>query len=84
MEATELKANLKTQIIQYLNLLDIIPEEIKDDTPLLGEELGLESVELMVERDCNIKINNPTKNRKILVTVNQIAVYIIECSDEIQ
>jgi len=84
MEAVELKANLKTKTIQYLNLLDIIPEEIKDDTPLLGEELGLESVELMVERDCNIKINNPTKNRKILVTVNQIAVYIIECSDEIQ
>ena len=56
MEAIELKANLKTQIIQYLNLLDIIPKEIKDDTPLFGEELGLESIELMAERDCNIKI----------------------------
>ena len=84
MEATELKANLKIQIIQYLNLLDIIPEEIKDDIPLFGEELGLDSIELMAERDCNIKINNPTENRKILMTVNQIAVYIIECSDEIQ
>ena len=84
MEAIELKANLKTQIIQHLNLLDIIAKETKADIPLFGEELGLDSIELMAERDCNIKINNPTENRKILMTVYQIAVYIIECSDEIQ
>ena len=56
MEAIELKANLKTQIIQHLNLLDIIAKETKADIPLFGEELGLDSIELMAERDCNIKI----------------------------
>ena len=45
MASTKLKENLKTQIIQYLNLLDITPEEIKDDTPLFGEELGLDSID---------------------------------------
>jgi len=42
MNREELKAKLKKEIIQYLNLLDITPEDIKDDEPLFGEALGLD------------------------------------------
>lgn len=87
MEAEALKANLKTQIIQYLNLLDITPEDIKDDTPLFGEELGLDSIDsieliVLLEREYGIKITNPTEGRKVLVDVNQMAAYIMEHSDK--
>ena len=88
MELTELKENLKTQIIQYLNLLDITPEEIKDDTLLFGEELGLDSIDsieliVLLEREYGIKITNPTEGRKILIDVKHMADYILEHSDKI-
>ena len=88
MEAVELKAKLKEQIIQYLNLLDITPEDIKDDTPLFGEELGLDSIDsieliVLLEREYGIKITNPTEGRKVLVDVNKMAEYIQEHSDKI-
>jgi acyl carrier protein len=88
MASTELKENLKTQIIQYLNLLDITPEEIKDDTPLFGQELGLDSIDsieliVLLEREYGIKITNPTQGRKVLVDVNQMAEYILKNSNKI-
>ena len=88
MASTELKENLKTQIIQYLNLLEITPEEIKDDTPLFGEELGLDSIDsieliVLLEREYGIKITNPTQGRKVLVDVNQMAEYILKNSNKI-
>ena len=88
MASTKLKENLKTQIIQYLNLLDITPEEIKDDTPLFGEELGLDSIDsieliVLLEREYGIKITNPTQGRKVLVDVNQMAEYILKNSNKI-
>lgn len=88
MASTELKENLKTQIIQYLNLLDITPEEIKDDTPLFGQELGLDSIDsieliVLLEREYGIKITNPTQGRKVLVDVNQMADYILKNSNKI-
>lgn len=89
MEAVQLKAKLKEQIIQYLNLLDISPEDIKDDTPLFGEELGLDSIDsieliVLLEREYGIKITNPTEGRKVLVDVNQMAAYIIEHSEKLK
>ncbi|MBL4594064.1 MAG: acyl carrier protein [Flavobacteriales bacterium] len=89
MEAVALKAKLKTQIIQYLNLLDITPEDIKDDTPLFGEELGLDSIDsieliVLLEREYGIKITNPTEGRKVLVDVEQMAAYILEHSENLK
>lgn len=77
----ELKLELKKHIIQYLNLLDIAPEDIKDDTQLFGPDLGLDSIDsvemiVLLDREYGIKINNPTEGRQILVDVNTIADYI--------
>ena len=83
MESDQLKEKLKKEIIQYLNLLDITPDDIKDDTPLFGEELGLDSIDsiemiVLLERGYGIKIQNPAEGRKILVDVNHMAAYIQE------
>ena len=77
----ELKLELKNHIIQYLNLLDIKPEDIKDDTELFGPDLGLDSIDsvemiVLLDREDGIKINNPTEGRQILVDVNTIVDYI--------
>lgn len=82
LNTNELKSALKSQIVQYLNLLDIQPEDIKDDQPLFGGDLGLDSIDslelvVLLEREYGIKINNPAEGRKILVDVNHMADYII-------
>ncbi len=76
-----LKPVLKEQIVKYLNLLDIKPEDIKDDEPLFGGDLGLDSIDslelvVLLEREYGIKINNPAEGRKIFVDVNRMAAYI--------
>ncbi|MGB0885375.1 MAG: phosphopantetheine-binding protein [Chitinophagales bacterium] len=83
MNKDDLKLKLKEQIIEYLNLLDMTPEDIKDDELLFGEELGLDSIDslelvVLLEREYDIKIESATDGRKILVDVNTIADYIIE------
>lgn len=77
-----MKPILKGQIVQYLNLLDINPADIKDDEPLFGGNLGLDSIDslelvVLLEREYGIKINNPAEGRKILVDVNHMAEYIL-------
>ena len=77
----ELSLELKQHIVEYLNLLDIKPEEINDDTPLFGPDLGLDSIDsveliVLLDREYGVKINNPTEGRTILVDVNTILDYI--------
>lgn len=82
MDTTELHENLKKQIVQYLNILDFTPEQITNDMPLFGPKgLGLDSIDslelaVMLEREYDIKLTNPTEARKILVNVDSIAEYI--------
>ncbi len=45
METAQLKQQLKEQIVEFLNLISVKPEEIKDDEPLFGEGLGLDSID---------------------------------------
>ncbi|WP_317126712.1 phosphopantetheine-binding protein [Chitinophaga lutea] len=79
MEALKLK--LKQQIIEALNLQDTRPEDIDDNAPLFGEGLGLDSIdslELMVllERQYQIKVEDPREGRKILQSVQTMAEFI--------
>ncbi len=79
----ELTLELKKHIVEYLNLLDVTPEEIKNDEQLFGPDLGLDSIDsveliVLLDREYGIKINNPTEGRKILVDVNTIVDYILE------
>lgn len=88
MDKATLKASLKTNIISYLNLLDYTPEQIADDMPLFGDNgLGLDSIDsleliVMLEREYDVKLTNPTEGRKILIDVNSMADYIISVKGE--
>jgi acyl carrier protein len=81
METTELKQQLKRQIIEFLNLISVTPDDIKDDQPLFGEGLGLDSIDsieliVLMRREYGIDIQDPKQGRKILVDINTMADYI--------
>lgn len=81
MEKEELKQQLKKQIIEFLNLTSLKPEDIKDDESLFGEGLGLDSIDsleliVLLKREYGIIIQDPKEGRKILVDVNTMVDYI--------
>ena len=81
METVELKEKLKVQIIQFLNLTDLTPADIKDDEPLFGDGLGLDSIDsleliVLLKREYGVNIQDPKEGRKVLVDVNTMAAYI--------
>ena len=83
MEIEDLKKQLKTKIIEFLNLTPLTPEEIKDDEPLFGEGLGLDSIDsleliVLLKREYGIDIKDPKEGRKVLVDVNTMFEYIQE------
>ncbi len=76
-----LKLKLKKQLIEHLNLENFKVEDIKDDTPLFGDGLGLDSIDaleiiVMLDKNFNIKISNPEDGARIFQSVNTIAKYI--------
>ena len=83
METEQLKQQLKKQIIEFLNLTSLTPEQIKDNQPLFGdgEGLGLDSIDsleliVLLNREFGIVIKDPKEGRKILVDINTMVDYI--------
>lgn len=81
METEQFKKQLKKQIVEFLNLQTINPDDIKDDEPLFGEGLGLDSIDsieliVLLNREYGIVIEDPKEGRKILVDINTMADYI--------
>ena len=81
MERAELKQQLKKQIVEFLNLISVKPEDIRDDEPLFGTGLGLDSIDsieliVLLTREYGITIHDPKEGRKILVDINTMVDYI--------
>lgn len=82
MEREALKQQLKQQIITFLNLTPMTPEEIKDDEPLFGDGLGLDSIDsleliVLLKKEYGINIKDPKEGRKVLIDVNTMVDYIL-------
>jgi len=83
VEKEALKEQLKKQIITFLNLSPLTPDEIKDNEPLFGDGLGLDSIDsleliVLLKKEYGITIQDPKQGRKILVDVNTMVDYISE------
>ena len=81
METVQLKQQLKKQIVEFLNLINVKPEDIKDDEPLFGTGLGLDSIDsieliVLLSREYGITIQDPKEGRKVLIDINTMADYI--------
>lgn len=79
----QLIEDLKTQIIQVLNLEDMEPQDIENDAPLFGEGLGLDSIDaleliVLMEKNYGIKLKDPAQGKQIFQSVTVMAQYIAE------
>ena len=79
---TELKENLKRQIVEQLNLKDIKPEDIGDDQPLFVEGLGLDSIDaleliVLLQQHYGIKLARAEEGPLVFRSVNSMADYIL-------
>jgi acyl carrier protein len=79
----KLMYDLKTQIIEQLNLQDKKPEDIGDDEPLFREGLGLDSIDaleliVLLQQNYKIKLANAEEGPKVFRSVRTMAEYITE------
>lgn len=79
---SNLKEDLKVQIIEQLNLEDLQPSDISDDGPLFGDDgIGLDSIDalefiVLLESNYNVKVADPSQGKDIFYSVNTLADFI--------
>lgn len=74
---------LKGKIIAALGLLDVTPDDIKDDDPLVGGETGIDSIDvlelvMMIEKDYSVKIDSKELGAKVFASVRTLATFILQ------
>jgi acyl carrier protein len=79
-----LKEDLKKQIIEQLNLEDITPADIQDDSLLFNDEgLGLDSIDaleliVLLEKYHGIQVTNPEEGKDAFKSINTLVEYILK------
>jgi acyl carrier protein len=77
---TNLKDEIKQAIVRSLRL-PLTPQEIGDSTPLFGEGLGLDSIDVLelvleLERTFGVAITDEATGARVLRSVDTIAEFI--------
>lgn len=81
-EIEKLTSELKVKIIDTLGLIDVTPEDIKDDERLVGGDLGIDSIDvlelvMMIEKDYGVKIDSKKLGVKVFASVSALADHIL-------
>ncbi|MFZ7125813.1 MAG: phosphopantetheine-binding protein [Desulfobacterales bacterium] len=76
-------ADLKTKLVDLLNLPDVQPGDIDPDEALVGGRLGIDSIDvlelvMMLEKDYGITIDSKELGAKVFATVRSMACYIVD------
>lgn len=79
----ELIAELKVKLISTLGLMDIKPQDIKEDARLVGGDIGIDSIDvlelvMMIEKDYGIKIESKELGAKVFASLRALSAYILE------
>ncbi|MEW6334244.1 MAG: phosphopantetheine-binding protein [Thermodesulfobacteriota bacterium] len=74
---------LKTRIIDTLSLLDVVPEDIDPDARLVGDGLGIDSIDvlelvLMLEKEYGVKIETKEAGISAFASVRALADFVRE------
>lgn len=82
LPSADLKSEIKQAIVRSLRL-PIDPADIGDSTPLFGEGLGLDSIDVLelvleIERTFGIAIADEETGARVLRSVDTIAEFITE------
>ena len=77
---------LKLIIVQTLRLEDITPEQIKDEEPLIGSGLALDSIDALelvvqLEKEFGIKISSSEESKQALASVASLAAFVRSHAD---
>ncbi len=72
---------LKQALVTDLNLEDVRPEDIRDDAPLFGEGLGLDSLDaielvVLVQRHFGINMDDVEDARQAFSSLDSLVAYI--------
>ncbi|OHD66545.1 MAG: acyl carrier protein [Spirochaetes bacterium RBG_13_51_14] len=79
----ELIVELKEKIIDALDLIDITPDDFKEDDRLVGGTIGIDSIDIlelamMIDREYGVKIDNKELGQKVFATLITLAEHIIK------
>ena len=87
MDIEALKKEVKEVIISSLQLEDVTVQDIKDDEPLFGEGLGLDSIDALelgvaMKKHFGVKFSSENEeNQSHFASVNALAQYIAKEKD---
>lgn len=87
MDIEALKKEVKEVIISSLQLEDVTVQDIKDDEPLFGEGLGLDSIDALelgvaMKKHFGVKFSSENEeNQSHFASVNALAQYIAQEKD---
>lgn len=76
-----IQEQLKPIILNSLRITDLTPADLRDDQPLLGGELEIDSIDILqlvleIERHFGIKLVQDNFNQKYLESINALAALI--------
>jgi acyl carrier protein len=79
----QLIEELKSKLITSLKLSDITPQDIDPDAPLIGEGLGLDSIDtleilVILQKDYGVTVSDVNAGRKVFSSLRTLAEYITE------
>lgn len=74
---------LKIKIIETLHLEDISPEDIDPQAPLIGGDLGIDSIDIlelvmMLEKNYSVVIDNQELGEKVFASLQSLADYVAQ------
>ena len=79
----ELIQELRNKIVETLNLMDVLPGDIPLDSPLVGGDLGLDSIDvlelvMMLEKDYGVIVDSKELGMKIFASLRDLARFVLE------
>ena len=90
---TETRQTLLKEVVQLVvdavNLRGISVDDVTENTPIIGEGLGLDSVDILevlvnIEQKYDVKIKSADEGQKIFHSVGSVVDYLIENSPKLQ
>lgn len=76
-------AELKANLVNWLSLDEVTPEEIGTDDALFGQGLGLDSLDsveivVMLQREYGVSAKDISRKKEVFASVRTLAQYILD------